>query len=142
MQIVLGTKNIRSAIIRRWLTTIELSGPTATPRGQVNEPASLPRVPNLSNTLRFCMYWCLDDEVMRPVSLPTSSELRRPLDALFPETPIDRARLNRDDVGCCCCCCCCCFPPVPDDEASLLETADDWLLPSASLFLGPYLFFK
>ena len=37
-------------------TTIELSGPTATPRGHVNDPASLPRVPNLITTFRFCMY--------------------------------------------------------------------------------------
>lgn len=72
---------------------------------------------------------------MRPddgvVSLPTSSEFRRPLDALFPETPIDLDRLNREGGSCCC------LPP-----AVVTSLVFDEGLPSPSLFLGPYLFFK
>lgn len=116
---------------------MELSGATATPRGQVKAPASLPRVPIFIRTFRFCMYWCLDEDVINPDGggPVTSSELRRPLAALFPETPMDRARLNRDDVGSAC------FPPPAVVVESLLVVADGgW--PSPSLFLGPYLFFK
>lgn len=47
----------------RWLdesaTTIELSGPTAIPRGQVKHPGPLPRLPILNRSCLFCKYWLL-----------------------------------------------------------------------------------
>lgn len=116
------------------ITTIELSGPTATPRGQVKDPGSLPRVPNFINTFRFCMYWCRDEDVIKPddvdVSFPASSEWRPVLDALFPDTPEERPRLNRVDS---------CLLSVGAEDESLLAVDEEL---SASLFLGPYLFLR
>lgn len=43
-------------------TTIELSGPTAIPRGHVKHPGSLPRLPTLNCRRRFCRYWLLGEE--------------------------------------------------------------------------------
>lgn len=43
-------------------TTIKLSGPTATPLGQVKYPGSLPRPPILNNNCRFCKYCTLGVE--------------------------------------------------------------------------------
>lgn len=40
-------------------TTIELSGPTAIPLGQVKHPGPLPRLPILKRSCLFCMYWLL-----------------------------------------------------------------------------------
>jgi len=43
-------------------TTIKLSGPTATPLGQVKYPGSLPLPPILNNNCRFCRYCTLGVE--------------------------------------------------------------------------------
>lgn len=40
-------------------TTIELSGPTAIPLGQVKHPGPLPRLPILKRSCLFCIYWLL-----------------------------------------------------------------------------------